>query len=264
MINKLKENFLLRFLFYHLLKRIDTSRKVAGFNKRLFFNAGTNLNLFFQKDILIEPGITNNLRVLIKKDFIIFDIGANIGYYTLLFSQIANYGKVIAFEPDKFNFSYLTKNKEFNNLANVSLLDKGISSKIGELVLYKDINTGRTSSLEQDAWHPNATKIQKEKVSTTTLDEVSNFYGIPDLIKCDVEGHEVEVLKGAVKVLSSTPILIIEVKDSNREEVADILSSYNYKFFNAEKPLTNTVSASTKIEFSNAICIHKNLAFLKF
>lgn len=260
MLNKLKENFLLRSLFYHLLKNIDTSRKVKYSNKRLYFNSGTNLNLFFQREASIEVGITNNLKSLIKSDFIVYDIGANIGYYTLLFSQIVINGKVIAFEPDKYNFKYLTKNKKLNDLANVTLIGKGISSDIGESIFYKDINTGRTSSLEKDTWHPNATRIQKDNVSITTLDEVSNTYGIPDLIKCDVEGHEVEVLKGAEKMLSYTPILMIEVKDFNRKEVTKILSNYNYKFYNAELSYEQTSSPSTEIKFPNVLCIKKELA----
>jgi FkbM family methyltransferase len=259
MINKLKENILLRSFFYHLLKNIDTSRKIKGIDKRLYFNAGTNLNLIFKKNILIEAEITENFKKVIKSNFIIYDIGANIGYYTVLFSQFASSGKVIAFEPDKFNFNYLTKNKDINNLSNVSLIDKGISSTISELVFYKDISTGRTSSIEQDAWHPNATKIKKENIFSTTLDKISETYGIPNLIKCDVEGHEVEVLKGAHKVLSSNPILMIEVKDCNKIEVTKILTSYNYKLFNAEIPLEKLTKPSIQIEFSNVLCLKKEL-----
>jgi FkbM family methyltransferase len=257
MITKLKENFLLRLFFYHLLKRNDTSRKIKGIDKRLHFNAGTNLNLFFQKEIIIEPVITNNLRKLIQNDFIIYDIGANIGYYTVLFSQLSIKGKIIAFEPDSFNYEYLKKNKKLNDLSNVSLIFNGISSTISELLFYKDINTGRTSSVEQDAWHPNATKIQKVIISTTTLDKVCETYGKPNLIKCDVEGHEVEVLKGAEKVLSYNPILMIEVKDSNRKEVTQILSYYHYDFFNAEIPLVHSTIPSIKIDFPNVLCIKK-------
>lgn len=257
MINKLKENFLLRSFFYHLLKNINISRKIKGMDKKLYFNAGTNLNLFFQKEIIIEAEITGNFKELIKNDFIVYDIGANIGYYTILFSQFANEGNVVAIEPDKFNFNYLVKNKELNALSNVTLLEKGISSKIGVSNFYKDINTGRTSSLEKDAWHPNATKIEKDIISLTTLDLISNTYGAPNLIKCDVEGHEVEVLKGAEKVLSGNPILMIEVKDFNRKEVSKILSSYNYRFFNAELPFEKSTLPSIEIEYPNVLCIKK-------
>src|SRR3990172_8277175 len=104
MLGKLKENFLLRSLLYHVLKNIDTSRRMSNGNSRLYFNAGTNLNLFFRKNALIEPGVTSNIGYLLKERFIVYDIGANIGYYTILFSQLVKKGKVIAFEPDPFDF----------------------------------------------------------------------------------------------------------------------------------------------------------------
>ena len=258
MISKLKESFLLRSLFYHVLKNLDTSRKMSGSDKRLYFNAGTNLNLFFRKDALIEPGITNNIKVLLKKNFTIYDIGANIGYYTLFFSQLANEGKVIAFEPDPANFKYLVKNKELNNLHTVTLVNEGVSSETGISEFYQDITTGRTSSIEVATWHPNATKLKKVSINKTTLDEVSKVYGKPHLIKCDVEGHEVEVLRGATEVLSSNPILMLEVKDVNRVIIKNILLDNNYQFFNAELPIEHANNSATIIEFPNVLCVHKD------
>lgn len=257
MLSKLKENFFLRSFFYNVLKHKDTSRKVNGYNKRLYFNAGTNLNLFFQRKALIEADISNNLKILLQPDFIVYDIGANIGYYTVLFSQIATKGKIIAFEPDKFNFKYLLKNKELNNLENVILVDKGVSSVDGDSVFYQDINTGRTSSLEKNAWHPNAAKIKTEKIEKITLDNASKIYGRPNLIKCDVEGHEVEVLRGADKVLSNKPILMLEVIESNRIMVTELLKKYHYIFFNAELPFNFDMQSTPSIQFPNVLCINE-------
>ena len=258
MLGKLKESFLLRSLLYHVLKHTDTSRRISSGNSRLYFNAGTNFNLFFRKNALIEPGITSNIGYLIKERFIVYDIGANIGYYTILFSQLAKEGKVVAFEPDPVNFEYLLKNKKLNNLTNVTLVNNGVSSEMREFEFYQDITTGRTSSVETDAWHPNATKINKLTISTTTLNEAYKIYGKPDLIKCDVEGHEVEVLRGASNVLINQPVLILEVKDDNREQVARILLDYDYRFLNAELPIKDSAEPKTIIEFTNVLCINKD------
>lgn len=255
MLSKLKESYLLRSLFYHMLKNLDTSRKMSGSDKRLYFNAGTNLNLFFRRAASIEPGITNNIKGFLKKNFTIYDIGANIGYYTLFFSQLSSEGKVIAFEPDPVNFKYLLKNKELNNLINVTLLNKGVSSKSGMSEFYQDIRTGRTSSLEKDAWHPKATKLNKISVENITLNEASKVYGQPDIIKCDVEGHELDVLLGADKVLLNNPILILEVKEANREKVANILRANGYNFFNAELSISPEDKPIASIKFPNVLCL---------
>lgn len=255
MLSKLRESYLLRSLFYYMLKNLNTSRKMIGTDKRLYFNAGTNLNLFFSRIASIEPVITNNIKGFLRKNFTIYDIGANIGYYTLFFSQLVSEGRVIAFEPDPVNFRYLLKNKELNKLTNVTLINKGVSSKTGMSEFYQDVSTGRTSSLENDAWHPNATKLNRLVVENTTLNESSKVYGQPDIIKCDVEGHELEVLLGADQVLINNPMLILEVKETNREKVAKILRKNHYKFFNAELPLNPIDKPAACIKFSNVLCL---------
>jgi FkbM family methyltransferase len=168
---------------------------------------------------------------------------------TILFSQIAKDGSVIAFEPDPANFKYLVKNKELNDLHNVTLVNKGVSSEIREFEFYQDITTGRTSSIETDAWHPNATILNKLTISAITLKEAYNVYGKPDLIKCDVEGHELEVLKGAGDVLVNKPIIILEVQEYNRKQVERILLDFDYRFLNAELPIEHVNNSAKIIEF---------------
>ena len=215
MLNKLKENYLLRSVLFYLLDGVETKRKIKGTEYKLFFNAGTNLNYFFKHKIQIENEASANLSVIIKDNFLVFDIGAHIGYYTAILSSLSQGGKIIAFEPDRENLKYLKKNVEENSLNNVTIIEKAVSSKVGQSSFYRDVNTGRTSSLETDAWHPNAVQIRQEIVNTTTLNEAAAQYGVPNFIKCDVEGHEVDVLKGAIEVLPNKPILFLEVRKDN-------------------------------------------------
>jgi tRNA G37 N-methylase Trm5 len=78
---------------------------------------------------------------LIKKEIdrgdVVLDLGANIGYYTLLFAKkVGDEGRVYAFEPDPTNFSLLKKNVEINGYRNVVLIQKAVSNKNGKLKLY--------------------------------------------------------------------------------------------------------------------------------
>lgn len=255
MLQRLKENYFIRSFLYKLLNGFDVSRKIKGMNYELRFNAGTNFNFFFSREIEIEQQAKKNLASLIKEDFLIFDIGAHIGYYTVIFSSICNQGHIVVFEPDRNNLKYLKNNIESNNLSNVVIIDKAASSKISESSFYEDVSTGRTSSLQPDAWHPNATEIKIENVQTTTLNEISIEYGIPDLIKCDVEGHEIEVLQGANEVLKAKPILFIEVAEKNRAVVTTLLNEFGYKIYNGEIDLEFQSQPLKEINCQNILCL---------
>lgn len=252
---KIKENVIIRSVLFKLLNGYEAKRKIRGFDSFLTFNAGTNFNFFFTRELEIENEAVINLVEMIKKDFIIFDLGANIGYYTIIFSSFCTEGKIIAFEPDDANRKYLLKNVESNKINNVTILSKAISNKIGESVFFEDKSTGRTSSLQSNAWHPNAAKINEQIVSTTTLDEISKEFGVPNFIKCDVEGHEVEVLEGATKVLANKPILFLEVMKNNRDQVMAILKGYNYNFYNGEVSIKSQPQPLKEIDCPNILCV---------
>lgn len=255
MLQSLKENYFIRSILYHLLKGREAQRKIKGTTYHLYFDAGTNFNFFFKRHLEIENEAGSNLAEITKNNFLVFDVGANIGYYTILFSSYCTNGSVIAMEPDSNNLKYLNQNIDFNKLQNVRIIDKAVSNNVSESTFYNDISTGRTSSLQADAWHPNAAKLQEIKVQTTTIDVISKEYGFPNLIKCDVEGHEIEVLEGASEVLLKRPILFLEVTKKNSSIVSDILKKYGYKIYNAELKIDTQSRPLEEINCQNILCL---------
>lgn len=255
LINKLKENFIIRSLLFKIFDGWETSRVIKGIDLKLYFNAGTNFNFFFRRKLQIEKEAVVNLTKVIKEDFLVYDIGANIGYYTIVLSDMLKAGKVISFEPDKDNLKYLKKNITMNSLQNVVIVNKAVSDEEKESKFYKDINTGRTSSIESKAWHPTATKIREEIVQTITLNQAAMTFGIPKFIKCDVEGHEVAVLNGASEILPHKPILFLEVKEENRYLVFNILKKFKYDIYDAEKSLEYQHEPLKFINYSNILCV---------
>ncbi len=84
-----------------------------------------------------EAWETEVLKKIVKKGDIIVDIGAHIGYYSLLFAKIVgNKGKVYAFEPDKNNFKLLMKNIKTNGYNNIIPVEKALSNKNQKIRLY--------------------------------------------------------------------------------------------------------------------------------
>lgn len=129
----------------------------------------------------------------IKKGDIVLDIGANIGFYTVLFSKwVGETGRVYAFEPDKTNFKILKLNVKKNNCKNVILYNLAVYSKNKTLNFYLSPKLGEHSLIPEFY-----TKITKVKVATVD----SLIKTKIDFIKMDIEGSEAHALKGMKKLI---------------------------------------------------------------
>ena len=128
------------------------------------------------------------------------DIGANVGMYSCL---AQSHGKhVIAFEPLAENLSYLYENLLSNQFSDVEVYPPGLSDTVGLQRLY---GSGINASLLR-GW-ARAPDDRYSVVPTNTLDNIvgTRFGGVPLMIKLDVEGFELQVLKGAERTLSLLP-----------------------------------------------------------
>lgn len=135
----------------------------------------------FEKQVFCEE--------MIKPGMTVFDIGANAGFYTLLFSRlIGRGGQVISFEPDSENICLLRKHIALNKLENVSVVQAAVSDATA-LVGFS-LTGGATGCFEKNSSY---------LVPTLRLDELlaDGYLRSPDVIKMDVEGAEVMVLRGA-------------------------------------------------------------------
>ncbi len=154
----------------------------------------------------------------------IIDIGGNIGYNTLMFSD---YGPVHTFEP-VFN-SIIEKNVSQNNLNNpVKVYPFGLGNTTEEILIYKPdpqeyglINYGGYSMIHQDR------KDQGVLVKIDRLDDV--YSGIPSIIKIDVEMYEYQVLLGAEKTIRKyKPSMYIEIFDFETSPIIPFLTEMGY------------------------------------
>jgi FkbM family methyltransferase len=157
----------------------------------------------------------------------ILDIGANIGYNTLMFSD---YGPVYAFEPLFHKVTIM--NVENNNLKNsvyvvpVALSDKNENKHMyfPKAVKQTGLRNYGGSSIQKTEGMDESTKTE---IECRRLDDV--YKGVPSVIKIDVEGHELEVLKGAENIIKKyMPTLLIEIFDFENNEVPKYLKSLGY------------------------------------
>jgi FkbM family methyltransferase len=149
-----------------------------------------------------EPEKMHLAASLLHQGDVAFDIGANAGIYTLLFSELVGpSGRVVAFEPSPANVGYLLEHQSLNVATNVLVVAAAVSRESGRAMfdLGTDSSTGRMS--------PHGAL----EIDTIRLDDfVAKENCRPSLIKVDVEGAEVDVLEGASKTLRDlAPLLLI-------------------------------------------------------
>ncbi len=164
---------------------------------------------------------------LVKPGQLVFDIGANVGFPTVLFSTLVGpAGRVVAFEPAPKTFALL--HRSLSGIANIELVEMAVSDRAGTAEFYVPYFID-VASLQPQA---GATAVS---VKTQTLDALAGTYGMPDFLKIDVEGFEHAVFRGGAGVLrEARPIIVFEaIRTADRDaSIALIreLSGDRYEF----------------------------------
>lgn len=170
-----------------------------------------------------DPGISQNIAkgnyefqevrlflLFLRSGQIVVDAGANMGYFTVLFARIVGpSGKVYAFEPEPFNLSLLRTNIEGNGLTEaVRIFPMALGESEGETKLYLSpdcFGDHRTWMYGPDVPHQRKCVISERMVKVTSLDTVLSEVSRIDILKIDVQGDEIKVLKGAKSIISRSP-----------------------------------------------------------
>lgn len=145
------------------------------------------------------------------EDFVMFDVGANVGWYSLNASKCIPALKLYAFEPGPITYQRLVNNLELNGIKRETAINVGFYKENGKLDFYYDKTRSGASSLiniqEKDA-------IEKISVDMIKMDDWAeeNNVGKVDFIKCDVEGSELFVYEGGMELIAkSKPIIFSEM-----------------------------------------------------
>ena len=183
-----------------------------------------------------EPVCTNYLMRsgILKAGDVVLDIGANIGYYVLVESQlVGKTGKVYAVEPIQSNFRLLNKNVQLNNLTNTSTFrfEFGDEDKKSEIYVSDKSNL---CAVKKEA--AGGKVIGTEEVYMETVDSFFKDKPSPNFIRMDVEGFEYEIIKGMPRTLKSDVQILAELHPFRRyidpeklNEMFDILEQNNFR-----------------------------------
>lgn len=162
---------------------------------------------------------------------VVWDVGANLGLFA--FAAAAGGARVIAIEADCWLVELLRRSQRLNRL-NVTVLPVAASGSVG-FASFHIAERGRGSNfLRSFGRIPSGGTRFETTVPTVTLDSLLEHFPAPTVLKIDVEGAELDVLKGASKVLSHHPRLICEVGKDAAEDFAAIMRSNAYRMFDLD------------------------------
>jgi FkbM family methyltransferase len=179
-----------------------------------------------------EMGTLNLLKEFLQDGDTFVDVGANIGLMSLFAAQcVGEHGKVIAFEPHEETRSIAYHNLEINGLESIiQLRSVGIGARSENKILYDNwsVNRGAASLINRD-------KEVGKAIDIVALDEVIGEDNVK-LIKIDVEGYELEALKGALRILRRTKPPIIIVECTEETESQEYTRAKLYDFIKVTQP----------------------------
>jgi FkbM family methyltransferase len=166
----------------------------------------------------------------------VWDIGANVGLFTVPAAQKAGpQGNVVAIEPDIWLASLLqrTAAAQPSTFAPINVMPVAVSNSIG-IETFHIAKRGRASNhLSSVAEHSQTGGTRETfKVLCITLDWLLEHTSPPSLVKIDVEGAEINLLRSSHRLLSEVrPILLCEAQHRNRAEVTGVFKNYNYRLY---------------------------------
>ena len=167
-----------------------------------------------------EPHVTKAITEKLKSGMVFVDIGANIGYFSLLAANlIGPDGKVLAFEPYQYNVKLLYLNARINGFENIEINPCALADKRSLFAYDNMASNGVISELNADL----DTLLSTTLVSSVTIDEVLQNANRMDIIKIDVEGAEYLALSGGNKLLKRhRPIIYSEFAPPSLQVVSKV------------------------------------------
>lgn len=172
---------------------------------------------------IFEPEERSVFERTVPEGGIVFDIGANVGFYALLASVLVGEGKVFAFEPLPHNLSYLKTHLWLNQITNVTVIEAAVAERSGK------------ANFEESA-NPSMSHISSGgtiEVQVVSLDELISRHEIlpPHYMKIDVEGAEVSVLSGSLSTLRKhRPAILLATHGREvHDQCCALLSEMDYR-----------------------------------
>lgn len=166
-----------------------------------------------------EPHVTNYLKRFVSPGMTFVDIGANIGYFSMMAASIVgSFGKVFAFEPNQHNCQFIFNSASINGFNNIVIYPFAVAEKMKNFI-YDNLGTnGIISEIKSDN-----TATDRTIVMSIVLDELLDKVDRIDTVKIDIEGAEYKALAGAKNIIQKhRPVILSEFSPSALNIVSQV------------------------------------------
>jgi len=232
---KLKDFFILnvkqpKFNFYWEIKLLNqkTVKCLVQNNQHNTWHLAVTYNWHDIGVCILEHYLNNYY----KSNYAYFDIGSNIGFRSIY--ALSQNRHTVLFDPNPEVCELSQQLIRLNDFKHYKIEQIGVSNEVGELNFYITALSYMSSFIKEHAATDKIVAEIKIPVTTINLYLKANPQYQPKIVKIDVEGFEINVLKGATDMLSNyKPALLIEILDTsnNRKAILDYLATYNYEAF---------------------------------
>lgn len=236
--------FLLENLYFQVRVRVFQSLNSTGKldfpHKEIIMDVKTVSQLSRLRSCKKEPSTVEWVLRDLQESDVLFDIGANIGAYSLVAAAagVENLS-IYSFEPSPFTFASLCKNVSLNKFGDKIYplqMALGAKTELSRFFLSSNIAGSAEHALGEpiDMYGKRFIPVEIQTVISVTMDEAIKFFSIktPTHIKIDVDGFELNVLQGATQVLASSRIrhLLVEVREDSEEclSILKLLNSFGF------------------------------------
>ncbi len=181
----------------------------------------------------LEGSVQEAMRRHLGEGGVFYDIGANVGFFSLLGARLAGpSGRVYAFDPTPDNAEAIRVNAALNGFANIEVIERAVGDHSG-VAAVQVVDDQSWSKLLETGEHPFTERVIE--VGLVSVDDVvAAGARPPTLVKIDVEGHELAVLRGMRDTLARhRPAVICELHDTHAEFVA-FMREVGYRLINLE------------------------------
>jgi FkbM family methyltransferase len=199
----------------------------------VYVSPDIGLRYWFTSLSKAEPELFRVAELLCGPGDRVFDLGANMGIFSLASAHlVGESGSVVSVEADTWLVDLLRRSfGPRQEGKRIRVLPAAITSKVG-VVEFNIARDGRASNFIGEFSAIAGGVREKQNVVSISLDWLAQEAGAPDVVKIDVEGMELEALRGAGRVLSECrPRMYVEVGGERQAEVTGILAPLNYRFF---------------------------------
>ena len=235
------KNSFFYYIFFRLFRNFLNNQIIIKiFNFKVLGSVNRNNTSYFllKKCEFGDDNELNFIKQINKSKKILFlDCGCNYGFYSLYVASLSTKNKVVSIEASKKTLNYFKKNIKLNKLTNIVFYNKAVSNKDNVNVIFNESDKDWESSVARN----DLVNKKKINIKTIKIDKILSKYDLNKfypIIKLDIEGDELNALKGCLNsIKKKSPIIIIEFSKytlDSKEKIDFLvffLKKYNYSIY---------------------------------